>query len=190
MTGATGPLRSNLGRLERSRLFPPEVIVRRPVPTSHVHGKTLFSMLQLRNVARSFGSIFDLEGSHRISRETVGTRTKSWLLSSKASGATIENKCRGMDHGASALRGRRHIHDQRSRSRTGPGYHSRGDECFRIGDPILLKRPDGSCLEWTIGGIERISTSTPRPEHHVAILLKGLDRDDLPVGSEIWSTDV
>ena len=71
-----------------------------------------------------------------------------------------------------------------------PGIIPEGDECFRVGDPILLKRPDGSCLEWTIGGIERISTSTPRPEHDVVILLKGLDKDDLPVGSEIWSTDV
>ncbi len=70
-----------------------------------------------------------------------------------------------------------------------PGIIPQDDERFRIGDPILLKRPDGSCLEWKIGGLEMISCTRPRPRDDVAILLQGLSKEDLPVGSEVGSVD-
>jgi hypothetical protein len=70
-----------------------------------------------------------------------------------------------------------------------PGIVPQGDERFRVGDPILLKRPDGSCLQWKIGGLEMISCTPPRPRDDVVILLQGLSKEDVPVGSEVWSVD-
>jgi hypothetical protein len=64
-----------------------------------------------------------------------------------------------------------------------------GDERFRVGDPILLKRPDGSRLEWTIGGLEMIHCTPRRQTDDIFILLKGLSKEDVPVGSEVWSVD-
>jgi hypothetical protein len=68
-----------------------------------------------------------------------------------------------------------------------PGIAPQGEERFRIGDPILLKRPDGSSLSCQIGGLELICGGLPRED--VVILLKGLDKEDVPVGTEIWSVD-
>ena len=70
-----------------------------------------------------------------------------------------------------------------------PGIVPEGDERYRVGDPILLKRPDGSRLEWTIGGIEMLHCNPPRQANDVIILLKGLNKEDVPVGSEVWSVD-
>jgi hypothetical protein len=70
-----------------------------------------------------------------------------------------------------------------------PGILCQGEERFRVGDPLLLKRPDGSCLEWKIGGIELISCSPPRPKNEVVILLQGLSKDDVPIETQVWSVD-
>jgi hypothetical protein len=35
-----------------------------------------------------------------------------------------------------------------------PGILPEGDERFRAGDPILLRKPDGSAIATTIGGLE------------------------------------
>jgi hypothetical protein len=68
-----------------------------------------------------------------------------------------------------------------------PGIVPQGDERFRVGDPIRLKRPDGSEIEWKIAGLEMLY---PRPpQNDVAILLNGLGKDDVPIGTEIWSMD-
>jgi len=72
-----------------------------------------------------------------------------------------------------------------------PGIVPQGDERFRIGDPILIRRADGSHLEWTIGGIEMIGYAFGIPrQNDVVILLKDLTKEDIPIGSEIWSVDV
>jgi hypothetical protein len=42
-----------------------------------------------------------------------------------------------------------------------PGIVPQGEERFCVGDPILLKRPDGSSLAWQIGGLELISGGPP-----------------------------
>ncbi|CAN5320550.1 hypothetical protein BH10PLA2_BH10PLA2_02900 [soil metagenome] len=70
-----------------------------------------------------------------------------------------------------------------------PGIVPQGDKRFQIGDSIRVIRPDGSQLACTIGGIEMISCSPPRPKTDVVILLKGLGKEDVPIGSELWSSD-
>ena len=65
-----------------------------------------------------------------------------------------------------------------------PGIVPDGEERFRIGDPLLLKRPDGSTLETMIGGLEIL---TPRTTPFTPVLLKGLGKNDVPVGTEVWS---
>jgi translation elongation factor EF-Tu-like GTPase len=66
-----------------------------------------------------------------------------------------------------------------------PGIIPQGEERFHSGDPVTLKRPDGSELEWCIGGLEMLCPS-PRPDE-VVIMLKGLSMDDVPKGTEVWS---
>src|SRR5208337_2384973 len=68
-----------------------------------------------------------------------------------------------------------------------PGIVPQGDERFRIGDKIRLKRPDGSEIEWQIGGLEMLCPR-PRPDE-VVILLKSLTKDDVPAGTEVWSVN-
>jgi translation elongation factor EF-Tu-like GTPase len=68
-----------------------------------------------------------------------------------------------------------------------PGIIPQGKEIFRVGDSLLLKRPDGSSVPTAIAGLEMIHLPLPRQD--VVILLKGLAKDDVPVGTEIWSVD-
>jgi hypothetical protein len=67
-----------------------------------------------------------------------------------------------------------------------PGIVPIDGERFRVGDPLLLKRPDGSELRTTIGGLEILS---PNPTNQVVVVLKGLTKEDVPVGTEFWSVD-
>ena len=67
-----------------------------------------------------------------------------------------------------------------------PGIVPIGEERFRAGDPLLLKRPDGSELTTTIGGLEMLC---PNPRRDVIIMLKGFTKEDVPIGTEIWSTE-
>ena len=68
-----------------------------------------------------------------------------------------------------------------------PGIVPEGDERFRVGEPIILKRPDGTELSWQSGGLELMHT--PRPRGDIVVLLQGLSKDDVPLGTEIWSVD-
>lgn len=70
-----------------------------------------------------------------------------------------------------------------------PGIADGGDPRIHAGDPVLLKMPDGSSKRWTIGGLQ-ISLEQPiRPpsERKRPILFIGLDTDQVPVGTEVWS---
>jgi hypothetical protein len=67
-----------------------------------------------------------------------------------------------------------------------PGIAPEGEERFRSGDPILLKRPDGSEIASRIDGLE---LCTPNPKHLVAILLKAMNKVDVPVRPQVWSVD-
>jgi hypothetical protein len=68
-----------------------------------------------------------------------------------------------------------------------PGIIPEGEERFRVGDPITLLRPDGSSIEARIGGLELLD---PNPRRDVVIMLKGMTKCDVPVGTEVWSVDI
>ena len=65
-----------------------------------------------------------------------------------------------------------------------PGIVVQEGELFRHGDPIHLKRPDGSVVESQIGSLVLV---TPNPGHEVVILIKELTKADIPIGTEVWS---
>jgi hypothetical protein len=67
-----------------------------------------------------------------------------------------------------------------------PGILPEGDECFRVGDPILLRRPDGAATPTRIAGLELLH---PNPRCDVVIMLKEFDKAVVPVGTEVWSVD-
>ncbi|HLL88459.1 MAG TPA: hypothetical protein VK324_04085 [Tepidisphaeraceae bacterium] len=67
-----------------------------------------------------------------------------------------------------------------------PGIVPIGDERFRIGDGLRLKRPDGTEVTTTIGGLDMFTCSTKRD---MPVLLKDLGKEDVPVGTEVWSVD-
>jgi hypothetical protein len=60
-----------------------------------------------------------------------------------------------------------------------------GNERFRIGDCVLLKRLDGTELLSRIPGTEMHSNS----RNDLVVLLKDLSQDDVPIGTEVWSAD-
>lgn len=66
-----------------------------------------------------------------------------------------------------------------------PGIVPAGDERFYIGDPILLKRPDGSSIQTSIAGIGLVGGAGHAAD--VPVLLRGLTKEDVPIGTEVWS---
>jgi hypothetical protein len=66
-----------------------------------------------------------------------------------------------------------------------PGILPLDQEVIKIGDPLQLRRPDGVVFLTKIAGIEMIGVS----RKDICILLKGLDKDQVPIGTEIWSVD-
>ena len=67
-----------------------------------------------------------------------------------------------------------------------PGIIPEGNEVFRPGDPIMLRKPDGSFFATRIGGLEMVY---PNPRRDVVIMLKDLTKADVPIGTEVWSVD-
>ncbi len=63
-----------------------------------------------------------------------------------------------------------------------PGIVPEGDERFRIGDALRLRRPDGSEVEATIDGIDFFNV----PHGTYPIVVK-LSKSDVPLGTEVWS---
>jgi translation elongation factor EF-Tu-like GTPase len=66
-----------------------------------------------------------------------------------------------------------------------PGF--KGEEAVRMGQEVLIKRPDGSEVRSTISGMD-----IPRGGQKnwgVAILVKGLSKEDVPVGSTVWTME-
>jgi hypothetical protein len=64
-----------------------------------------------------------------------------------------------------------------------PGIVPVGEELFRVGSPILLKRPDGSEVQTSIAGME---LPTPNPGGVFVPFFKELGKGDVPVGTEVW----
>jgi hypothetical protein len=65
-----------------------------------------------------------------------------------------------------------------------PGIVPVDDERFRAGDPLPLKRPDGTALRTTITNFEIMN---PNPRREVVVCLKELTKEDVPIGTEVWS---
>jgi hypothetical protein len=68
-----------------------------------------------------------------------------------------------------------------------PGINPEATEYIRIGSPIMLKRPDGSKLQCNVTGLSFIAGGLPADD--TGILLGGLTKEDIPIGTEVWSTD-
>jgi hypothetical protein len=66
-----------------------------------------------------------------------------------------------------------------------PGVPCGGNWRVKIGDPIVLKRPDGSQVTTVIRGIEMGGRSRSRPMIPL-VLGSELTKDAVPIGTEIW----
>jgi len=58
-------------------------------------------------------------------------------------------------------------------------------EVFRIGDPLTLRRPDGSEEVVEIGGLEFAKVLNAPCQ--LLVFLRGKSRADVPIGTEVWS---
>jgi hypothetical protein len=67
-----------------------------------------------------------------------------------------------------------------------PGVIPDEHEQLRVGDPLVLKRPDGSEIKAAIGGLEMFTLPT-KPD--IPVLLKKLGKADVPIATEVWSVD-
>ena len=67
-----------------------------------------------------------------------------------------------------------------------PGLKPISEQRFKVGDKIRLKRPDGTDVIVVIAGLE---LPVPNPENEVLILLREFGKEDVPVGTEVWSLD-
>lgn len=60
-----------------------------------------------------------------------------------------------------------------------------GQEVFRVGDPLRLRRPDGSEDIVKIGGLEFGKVLNARCQ--LLVFLRDRSKADVPVGTEVWS---
>jgi hypothetical protein len=58
---------------------------------------------------------------------------------------------------------------------------------IKAGEPLRIRRPDGSEFLTTVSGIEMLSP--PSPKGSALMLGLGVTKEMTPVGSEIWLTD-
>jgi hypothetical protein len=63
-----------------------------------------------------------------------------------------------------------------------PGLPGGGGDRWRIGDPLVLRRPDGSAVKTAIRGLD----GHPGPRGAVPVLVP-VNEDEVPVGTEVWS---
>jgi translation elongation factor EF-Tu-like GTPase len=68
-----------------------------------------------------------------------------------------------------------------------PGIVPQGDERFKVGDPIVLRLPGGKSTLSNIGAIEFLTGAKSRTD--VVLLFKELRKEDVPIGTEVWSVD-
>lgn len=61
------------------------------------------------------------------------------------------------------------------------------DERFRVGDPLLIRHPDGTDEAVGIGGLELLKPLNGNCE--LVVTLSGKSKQDVPIGSEVWSVD-
>ena len=68
-----------------------------------------------------------------------------------------------------------------------PGVGPEGEERFRVGDALILKRPDGSMIAASIDAAYMVFGGQPRNSYPISV--RGLAKQDVPIGTEVWSTD-
>ncbi len=61
-----------------------------------------------------------------------------------------------------------------------------GNERFAAGDSLRIRRPDGTDLDTVMQGVEFMTTSDD--SFLVILLPKHIAQQDVPVGSDVWST--
>ena len=67
-----------------------------------------------------------------------------------------------------------------------PGIVPEGNERFRVGDMIELRFIDGARTQVPIAGLDLF---TQNPSHTIPVMLpKKIEKNDVPVGTEVWST--
>jgi hypothetical protein len=66
------------------------------------------------------------------------------------------------------------------------GIRPIGEEVFHAGETILLRKPDGSSVTTKIGSLAFVC---PNPRNEIQVMLTTLRKDDVPVGTEVWSID-
>jgi hypothetical protein len=65
-----------------------------------------------------------------------------------------------------------------------------GEERFRIGDSLRLRRPDGAEDIVRIDGLELATSATSLGKKcEVLIMLSGRKKEDIPIGTEVWSME-
>ncbi len=67
-----------------------------------------------------------------------------------------------------------------------PGIVPEGDERFRVGDRISLRKPDGSSTDAQIGGLELFASYALGK---IPVILIAMKKEDVPIGTEVWSSD-
>jgi hypothetical protein len=65
-----------------------------------------------------------------------------------------------------------------------PGIPRGADLRIKVGDPVWLRRPDGTEVRSSVVGIEMLSP--PHPASIPLLIGPDLTKGDLPVGTEIW----
>lgn len=67
-----------------------------------------------------------------------------------------------------------------------PGISPEGDERFRVGDTVELRKPDATVVRTKIKGIEILSPIPPS-RAFVILLAETFKKEDVPIGTEVWS---
>ena len=61
-----------------------------------------------------------------------------------------------------------------------------GEEKFKVGDPLRLRRPNGVEEVVQVGGLEFLKPLDAR-KCQLVVTLSGMEQADVPVGTEVWS---
>jgi len=67
-----------------------------------------------------------------------------------------------------------------------PGIKPEGDEQFRIGDVVELRKPGNAVARVKISGIE-ILNPIPHDGRFPIMLQDVIEKSDVPIGTEVWS---
>jgi hypothetical protein len=60
-----------------------------------------------------------------------------------------------------------------------------GEEGFKVGDRLILKRPDGAEDVVRIAGLELLKPLDGKGQ--LVVMLSGKNKENAPIGTEVWS---